>query len=243
MKKQLPHIETGRPARPGQLILDRRYRIFRDYLAKLHPKSRMIDIGCGNGAQSEYFVPHCQMIIGCDLVHLSQTENPSRSKNFTFVQGSALELPFESNSVEIITAFEVLEHVPSEDAALGEIYRVLKPGGYLLITVPNKWWIFETHGAVVPGLNWIPWNRVPFVSWLPENIHDSLARARIYTAQKLKKKLDQHQFSIANSGYVTAPMDVLPDGPLRRFLRSNVFKGDQTTIPFFSVNIFSVAFK
>jgi ubiquinone/menaquinone biosynthesis C-methylase UbiE len=243
MNKQLPHIETGRPARPGQLILERRYRIFRDYLVKLQPESTLIDIGCGNGAQSDFFIPHCEMVVGCDLIHLSETENRLEKKKFSFIQGSALELPFESNSVDMVTAFEVLEHVPSEILALSEINRILKPKGLFLITVPNKWWIFETHGAVVPGFNWVPWNRVPLVSWLPELIHDNLARARIYTAKNLKRKLTEHQFEVLRTGYVTAPMDVLPDGMLRRILRSLVFKGDHTNNPFLSVNLFAVAQK
>ena len=48
-----------------------------------------------------------------------------------------LELPFETNSFDIVTFREVIEHVEDEQKALREIKRVLRPNGYLLITTPN----------------------------------------------------------------------------------------------------------
>jgi len=188
-------------------------------------------------------MPHCDLVVGCDLIHLSQTEDPLQINNFSFVQGSALNLPFEDESVDIVTAFEVLEHVPNEFSTLQEIYRVLNPGGYFLITVPNKWWIFETHGAVVPGFNWLPWNRIPFVSWLPANIHDRIARARIYTARNLYRILESADFKVLKTGYITAPLDVLPAGILKRILRSNIFKNDVTENPILAVNLYAAAQK
>jgi hypothetical protein len=46
---------------------------------------------------------------------------------------------------------------------------------------------------------------------------------------------------VQSTAYVTAPLDVLPAGALKRFLQSWIFKGDTTRIPFFSTSIFVVA--
>src|SRR5690606_1113880 len=84
-----------------------------------------------------------------------------------------------------IISFEVIEHLTSEDA-VQFYYESLKPGGLMAISVPNKWWIFETHGAKLPLL---PWNRVPFFSWLPTPIHEKWANARIYTRKRILRLL------------------------------------------------------
>ena len=110
----------------------------------------------------------------------------------------------------------------------------------MAITVPNKWWIFETHGADLPFL---PWNRVPFFSWLPRVIHEKYARARIYTKKRIRLLLEEYGFELLQSDYVTAPMDVLPDGQLKNWLIQSVFKNDTTRIPFKATSIFVVARK
>ena len=69
-------------------------------------------------------------------------------------------VPLADGSVDVLTSFTVLEHVHDERETLAEFRRLLNPGGRLVLTVPNKWWIFETHGADLPLL---PWNRVPLV--------------------------------------------------------------------------------
>ena len=50
--------------------------------------------------------------------------------------GDALRLPFPDDTFDRIIASEVLEHVPDDQAALDELFRVLKPGGTLAVTVP-----------------------------------------------------------------------------------------------------------
>ena len=87
-----------------------------------------------------------------------------------------------------IISFEVIEHL-SNESGVQYYFDSLKDDGILAITVPNKWWIFETHGANLPLL---PWNRVPFFSWLPKFIHERFANARIYTKKRIKKLLENH---------------------------------------------------
>jgi 2-polyprenyl-3-methyl-5-hydroxy-6-metoxy-1,4-benzoquinol methylase len=135
-------------------------------------------------------------------------------------------------------SFEVLEHVDDERRALDELRRVLKPGGRLAMSVPNKWWVFETHGAALPLLKW---NRVPFFSWLPKPLHDRWARARIYTRGEITGKLRAAGFDVLESGYITAPMDVVKDPRLQTILRRIVFRGDRTRVPFLSTAVLVVA--
>jgi SAM-dependent methyltransferase len=140
-------------------------------------------------------------------------------------------LPLADASVDFAISFEVLEHVLDERLALDELHRVLKPGARLAMSVPNRWWIFETHGAALPLLKW---NRVPFFSWLPKPLHDRWARARIYSRAEITGKLRARGFVVEAAVYITAPMDVVKNAHLQRLLRRAVFRGDRTSIPFLS---------
>ncbi|MDP8228503.1 MAG: hypothetical protein P9M15_03525 [Candidatus Electryoneaceae bacterium] len=103
--------------------------------------------------------------------------------------------------------------------------------------------MFETHGAVIPGLNWVPWNRVPLISWLPTWLHDRIAMARIYTMKTALKLMLQGGFEPLEYGYITAPLDVLPDGRLRQWLRRTIFLSDTTPNPLLAVNLYVIARK
>ncbi len=115
---------------------------------------------------------------------------------------------------------------------------MIRPGGWVAMTVPNRWWIFETHGADLPLL---PWNRVPLFSWLPTALHDRWARARIYRRRQIVALLEEAGFEVLTARYVTAPLDVLRLKGLRRWLRSTLFKADLTPIPFQATAILVIA--
>ncbi len=110
----------------------------------------------------------------------------------------------------------------------------------MAVSVPNKWWIFETHGAKLPLL---PWNRVPFFSWLPQGLHEKYANARIYTKKRITSLLEKYGFKILSAEYITAPMDVLPEGKFKNFMINNFFNTDTTTVPFKATSILVVAQK
>lgn len=238
------HLAGGKPASANDFILQRRERIVRAAL----PLSGavLLDFGCGNGAQTRCFFRDFDTVIGADVsaAFLRDFQAMARlghgDHGANAIQYDGRTLPISDGSVDVVVSFEVLEHVEDEGQALREIHRVLKPGGFLGISVPNRWWIFETHGARLPLL---PWNRVPFFSWLPKAIHDRYAHARIYRRREIVRKLQERGFTVLQSAYVTAPMDVVRWEPLRDALRSTVFGSDRTTIPFKATAIFVAAVK
>ena len=232
------NIEPGRPARPGQLIIQRRLILASSLFLGQDKGRTLLDLGCGNGAQTLLFTPHFERVIGVDLLPLNRAENPVPSGSFDFLRGEAARLPLRSESIDSAISFEVLEHTPDDELALKEVHRVLRKSGIFLFTVPNKWWIFESHGASVPLFNWIPWNRIPFVGWLPRAIHERFARARTYTMRRARRLATQSGFAVVASGYITAPLDVLPDGSMRRVLRASLFKKETTGIPLLAVNLY-----
>lgn len=231
----------GKPASYGDFVLGRRVQLI-DAMGPFRG-GRLLDVGCGNGAQTVRFLDRFQEVVGLDVVpaHLTEFETyllrqgVANCRTVLYDGGS---MPFDDASFDAVLSVETLEHVTSESNTLAEISRVLRPGGTLVVSVPHKWWIFETHGANLPLL---PWNRVPFFSWLPRPLHSRWARARIYTRGEAVALVRGAGFEILASRYLTAPMDVVTNAVIAGFLRSTLFAGASTHLPLLSTSVFVMA--
>ena len=231
-------VDRGKPAEYGQEIIKRRSRITGSYVP-LAGKS-VLDFGAGNGAQTLELLKFGCRIIACDidagdLAVLKEYLSMNNITAVTPVLYDGNRLPALDGQFDVVVCYQVLEHVFDEAHALREVMRVLKPSGDFVISVPNKWWVFETHGARLP---YLPWNRLPFFSWLPNAIHRRYARARIYRKRDIIKLLKAHGFRIMQSGYMTAPMDVVKSKTIQTLLRRTVFRGDQTRLPALATEVF-----
>lgn len=232
----------GKPADDEDKIISRRINLIERYPEFFNKTLSCIEVGCGSGATITRLSNRFKASLSIDIFDYSQEFEAQKKKNkaenceFRKVdlENEKLEEKFDR-----LISFEVIEHLKSEDS-VGEYFNILNDGGIAVISVPNKWWVFETHGAKLPLL---PWNRVPFFSWLPRKIHERYANARIYTTNRIIKLLERSGFTIIDSCYVTAPMDVLKEGRLKQFLTKNIFNSDSTSNPLLSTSIFVVAQK
>jgi SAM-dependent methyltransferase len=227
----------GKPADNNDLLVWRRIDLVKAYPGFLDSNLDMVEIGCGNGNTAVPMAKHFKSVMGLEYasVHAQEFEAlraAQGAENAAFGVWDIMAKPYEP-AADRLVSFEVIEHLPSDDG-VANYARSLKVGGIAAISVPNKWWIFETHGAKLPLL---PWNRVPFFSWLPRPLHERWAHARIYTKQRICSLLEQHGFEIEKVEYIMAPMDVIKWGPLQRFLRRWVFNSHTTKIPFKAVSI------
>lgn len=230
-------IARGKPADYGQEIVSRRFRLARQLASFLN--KTVLDFGCGNGAQTVQFAQlDCKIfavdIAAEDLKTLRRFAAEEKLRAIQPLRYDGEHLPFVDASMDLVLSFEVLEHVPDEAMALREILRVLKSQGEIIFSVPNKGWIFETHGAHLPLL---PWNRVPFFSWLPHFIHRRFAKARIYRKRDIVRLLQRHGFEILSTQYITAPMDVMKSPWLKQLVRRWIFRGDTTRWSFLATAI------
>src|SRR6267143_1086680 len=141
---------------------------------------RVLDLGCGNGCYTEELARRAEFVCGIDL-HMPHLQ--AFQEAIPRVQGRGEQLPVASDSCDAVTMIEVLEHTESDAKVLTECFRVLKPGGLLVLFVPNKLYPLESHPCHVGGLGIGP--NIPLVSWLPEFLHRRLCHARIYTRRKL----------------------------------------------------------
>ena len=115
----------------------------------LSPGLYCLDVGCGEGRHtlSAYLEPGV-VSVGIDLGYADLQRARGRIDDMTdyhpqgqvaFMQGDATQLPFPDQFFDRVICSEVLEHVPNFLAVLAELYRVLKPGGRLCVSVPRAW--------------------------------------------------------------------------------------------------------
>jgi SAM-dependent methyltransferase len=99
-------------------------------LTKPYIKGRLLDVGCGHRPYEKTFFAGASEYIGCD--YLSDRSRPD-------VICSALDLTFPDNSFDTVVSTELLEHVPDPQLAFREMFRVVKPGGYVILSTPLYW--------------------------------------------------------------------------------------------------------
>jgi SAM-dependent methyltransferase len=105
--------------------------------------ARILDAGCGSGRTLEELVNY-GTVAGLELN--PDAADVARGRGCGEVQvGRLEELPWQSESFDLITCLDVIEHVPDDRAALRELRRVSKPGGWLLATVPAYQALWSYH--------------------------------------------------------------------------------------------------
>ena len=113
------------------------------------PGDRVLDMGCGGGRHAYALYRRGADVTALDrsatdLVEVSamfaamraEGEVPQGARART-VRGDAYALPFEDEAFDRVIAAEVLEHLPEDERAMAELFRVLRPGGLLAVTVPR----------------------------------------------------------------------------------------------------------
>ena len=117
------------------------YEVVAEYLLdNLGLKSMsLIDFGCGCGQLISILVNRSMLarLVGLDYatsaIGIAQRSNPYS----TFIRGDILDNGLPSESYDLALCIEVLEHITDYPKALAEMFRVLKPGGSFVLTVPN----------------------------------------------------------------------------------------------------------
>jgi len=101
----------------------------------------VLDAGCGSGGIAVSFAEECERAVGLDIKNkfgdAGRTLAAERGvANASFVQGDGTDLPFDSESFDLVLSHSVIEHVHSAEAYLAECHRVLRPGGVLFLQTP-----------------------------------------------------------------------------------------------------------
>lgn len=138
---------------------------FRFVRERLPPSGRLLDIGCGPGTFLGT-LPEAYEAVGVDLApaQITYAERRYGRPGRSFQACEPGPLPFADASFDIITLIEVIEHLDTTASAavLADAYRLLRPGGVLVVTTPN-------YASLWPLLEWMV-NKVGEVSYEDQHI-------------------------------------------------------------------------
>jgi SAM-dependent methyltransferase len=100
-----------------------------------YAKGNFLDLGCGNKPYETLYNPVTSYQTGCDVMQ--------SDKNRVDVLCPITDLKFNDAQFDTILCTQVLEHVFEHDKMMKEIFRVMKPGGHIILTVPFAWELHE----------------------------------------------------------------------------------------------------
>lgn len=107
---------------------------------ELVANQKVLDIACGEGYGSSLLAAKALHVTGMDI-DASTIESATakyKKDNLSFVLSSAEKISAPDSTFDIVVSFETLEHLQHQEAMITEIKRVLRPGGILLISTPDK---------------------------------------------------------------------------------------------------------
>lgn len=163
---------------------------------RLKGHETILDIACGSGfGTHKLALATKHQVFGLDVsdqaIKFSQSQ--FKAENLLYKIGDATKLEFSDNTFDVITSFETIEHTTMYHEMLAELNRVLKPGGFLFISTPNKF-VSSPDGKIIN-----PYHTQEFI---PKEFHELLTRyfARVelfgqqyarYTGASSNKKFAQ----------------------------------------------------
>jgi SAM-dependent methyltransferase len=119
-----------------------RLEMVRTLLRKHVPPGVGLDCSCGTGMTLKNL--HQWVQTGADLHGLALKHSRARGHS-RLLQTDLRQLPLSNESLDLVVSLDTLEHIDEDRQALDEIFRVLKPGGHALFTVPAHPWMYSSH--------------------------------------------------------------------------------------------------
>jgi SAM-dependent methyltransferase len=137
-----------------------RYRVefprLLDAFKHIGRQGTVFDGGAGGGQMLRKVFEHgcCERGIAYEYdpeLYKILLENHRDLQNFTAKQGSLLEIPFDDESVDCAMTTQVLEHIEDHETAAKELGRIVRRGGYVIVSVPHPPEPFHTPGHIREG--------------------------------------------------------------------------------------------
>lgn len=133
---------TGERIVPGKVTLDRELasRSRYEFAARYVEGRRVLDIGCGEGYGSAMLAEKAAHVVGTDSSEevIEYAAAKYSGANLEFRCMPAEKHAFADGSFDVVVCLELIEHVEDYVAVMEEMHRLLKPGGILILSTPNK---------------------------------------------------------------------------------------------------------
>ena len=164
-----------------------RRRLIASLLDAYYPRDGrlgLLDIGCGTGAMLDMLAPFGE-VIGADFapqaLEFCRARGREQGRHYPLTRADVRRLPFAEGVFDAVTAMDVIEHIDDDKAASAEIFRVLRPGGRLFVTVPAYRFLWSEHD-------------------------EALHHYRRYTAPRLKDVFQRVGFCVPKVSYTVSAL-------------------------------------
>lgn len=164
-------------------------KLIKKYFSVSSKDSTILDFGCGMGGNYDFLSKYGK-VVGIDNSKTSIDYCKKMNQQVELFNGT--RIPFWEKSINMITAFDVLEHIYDDDAIIKEYGRILNSGGKAIITVPAYKFLWSDHD-------------------------EALGHYRRYTASNLRNKFESNGFKTLKISYVISFL--FPSIMIYRFYR------------------------
>jgi SAM-dependent methyltransferase len=234
-------IRLGHPSYVWRRGQDRRLDLIRQYV-ELRAK-RILDIGCGLGMYVSQFRQFSDDVYGVDV----DPDKIARASEWlpNLRVSPAEELPFSEGAFDVILLNEVIEHVDDDQRTIREAFRVLAPGGHIVVYAPNRLYPFETHGYFFMGKYHGPCNLPVLANWVPNFVRNYFApHVRIYTQAEVEHLFEGLDVEFVVESHVFPGFDNWAErGTMGRLFRDVMHLVENSPLRCFGISHFVVARK
>ncbi len=152
-----------------EYLLYLRHRFAYEYAKSCtRPTDEAIEVGSGEGYGTSLLSEAAARVVGLDIdratVEHASAKYASDKVRFELYDGNTI--PFPDNTFNLAVSFQVIEHIRDDTGHVAQIHRILKPGGVLVLTTPNR------NYRLLPGQK--PWNRFHIREYDPEQLAATL---------------------------------------------------------------------
>lgn len=194
---------------------------------------RLLEIGCGMGTDLASFARGGADVFAVDLtprhLNIARQRLETENRSVRLVRSDGESLPFPDRSFDVVYSFGVLHHTPGTEAAVDEVWRVLKPGGTAIVALYHRnsvfYWFYTIllRGVLKAGLVRSGYRRL--VADIEQHAHtDALPLVKVYSRRDMKKLFarfrsvatEVHHLEPGHFSYLAPVVRRLPDGWLDR---------------------------
>lgn len=174
VRRVLAPLLPGWPDAGRRIVQEPHLRTLFHQISTPIPPRRVLNAGTGEGLFSPLLLETAgnPLVLEVDLSFLFKRR--ARSNRQVFASASLAALPISSSTIDLVLCTEVLEHIPDDHMALDEFQRVLRPGAWLLLSVPTPPAVFD-----------------------PNHVREG------YTLAQLQMLLEERNFTVLGSRYST----------------------------------------
>lgn len=126
------------PGIPEENYWFRRHEAAYEHLLPYTDGQRVLEVGCGEGYGAALLASRAAVVTGVDYDALTVAHAAHAYPQAAFVRGNLAALPMASGAVDVLATLQVIEHVWNHPEFVRECRRVLRPGGVLVVTTPNR---------------------------------------------------------------------------------------------------------